>query len=103
MASVSIGVEYDEQVSRVHRVSRVGVTDGSSLTGMSVVAAAGLGLFVQGRIVLVFLFVVAVFHRWYINASWSSFFAYTGEEEGGTGSVRLAILGRKNWSCLRLA
>ena len=36
MASLSIVVEFEEQVSKVQRVSGVGVTDGSSLTGMAV-------------------------------------------------------------------
>ena len=94
MASLSIVVEFKEHVSRVQRVSSVGVTDGSSLNGMAVgvcaivlLLTAGLGLFVQGRIVLVFLFVLVLFHQWYRKASWLSFFAYIGEEEGGTGSV----------------
>ena len=60
-------------MSRVQRVSSVGVMDVSSLTGISMGAevvlllAASVGLFVPGRIVLTFL--LALFHRWCKKAS----------------------------------
>ena len=73
MASVSY-VESD-RVSMVQRVASVGVMDGSSLTGISVIVCATLlllaasgGLFVPGRVVLAFLFVVVLFHRRYRRA-----------------------------------
>ena len=63
-------------MSSVERVSSVGVMDGSSLTGISMGAeavflplvAVGIDLVVPGRIVLV-VFVLALFHRWYRKAS----------------------------------
>ena len=110
MASLSIVVEFEEQVSKVQRISGVEVMDGSSLTGMAVgvcaivlVLTVGLGLFVQRWIVVVFAFVVVLFHRWYRKPSWSLFFAYIGVEEGGTGCVQSAVLERKNSSYLSLA
>ena len=76
MASVLFLVECEEQVSMVERVLSVGVTDGSSLTDSLVsafaivllLAAADIGLFVLVLIVLV-VFVWALFHRWYRKAS----------------------------------
>ena len=67
MGSLAILIEgNEERVSRVERVSSVGETDGSSLTGVSVsvcatvlLLAASVGLFAPGRIVLVFLFLLA--------------------------------------------
>ena len=63
-------------MSRVQRVSSVGVTDGSSLTGISVrvcatvlLLASSVCLFLPGRIVLVFLFLLELFHRWCKKAS----------------------------------
>ena len=69
MASLSLEVGFEEKVSRVQRVSSVGVTDESSLAGVAVgvfatvlLLTAGLGLFGQGRIVVTFLFVLVLFH-----------------------------------------
>jgi hypothetical protein len=66
MASLLIFVGCEGYVSMVQRVSGVGVTDGSSLMGLSVSACAtvllltaGRGLFVQGRMIVLVLFVVA--------------------------------------------
>ena len=68
MASVSY-VESEDWVSMVQKIVSVGVMDGSSLTGISVsvcatvlLLAASVGLFVPGRLVLVFLFLLALFH-----------------------------------------
>ena len=75
MASVSLYVGSENRVSRVQRVSSVGVTDVSSLTGISIGAevvlllAASVGLFVPGQIVLAFLFLLVLFHRWCKKAS----------------------------------
>ena len=77
MESLAILIEgSEERVSMVQRVSSVGVMDGSSLTGVSVsvcatvlLLAASVGLFVPGRIVLVFLFLLALSHRWCKKAS----------------------------------
>ena len=61
-------------MSRVQRISSVGVINGSSLTGILVTVcatvlllAASVGLFVPGRVVLAFLFVLVLFHRRYIG------------------------------------
>ena len=69
MASLSLEVGFEEKVSRVQRVSSVGVTDESSLAGVAVgvfatvlLLTAGLGLFGQGRIVVTILFVLVLFH-----------------------------------------
>ena len=58
-------------MSKVRRVLSIGVTDRSSLTGISVsvratvlLLAASVGLFVPGRIVLVLLYLLALFHQW---------------------------------------
>ena len=66
MALLLILVGCEDRVSRVERVSSVGVMDGSSLTGMLMGACAavlllmaGLGLFVQGRMIVQVLFMVA--------------------------------------------
>ena len=75
MASVSLYVGSENRVSRVQRVSSVGVTDVSSLTGILIGAevvlllAASVGLFVPGQIVLAFLFLLVLFHRWCKKAS----------------------------------
>ena len=75
MASVSSYVGSEDRVSRVQRVSSVGVTDVSSLTGISMGAevvlllAASVGLFVPERIVLAFLCLLVLFHRWCKKAS----------------------------------
>ena len=63
-------------MSRVPGVSSVGVIlDGSSLTGILVTVcatvlllAAGVGLFVPGRVVLAFLFLLVLFNRRYRKA-----------------------------------
>ena len=89
MASVSIFVECEERVSMVEGASSVSVMDGLSLMVLSVSACAtvllltaSVGLFVQGWIVLlVFLFLFSLFHRWCKKASWLSF-AYVGRGRG---------------------
>ena len=56
-------------------MSSVGVMDVSSLTGISMgvevvlLLAASVGLFDPGRVVLVFLFVLVLIHRWCKKAS----------------------------------
>ena len=81
-------------MSSVERVSSVGVMDGSSLTGISMGAevvlllAASVGLFVLGRIVLAFLFLLALFHQCCKKASWLSFsYVGVGEDSSVTGAV----------------
>ena len=76
IASVSVFVGSEDWVSTVQRILSVGVMDGLSLAGVLVsvcatvlLLAASVGLFVPGRIVLVFLFLLALSHRWCKKAS----------------------------------
>ena len=70
IASVSVFVGSEDWVSTVQRILSVGVMDGLSLAGVLVsvcatvlLLVASVGFFVPGRIVLVFLFLLALSHR----------------------------------------
>ena len=107
MASLLLKIGSEDRLSRLQRVSSVGVTDDSSLTGISFVLCVCYSVAVGVECLLIFtgtdcsgvLVLVGIIPSM-VQEGIVIVIRIRGRRGCFTGTLLLAVLGRKNSSCL---